>query len=176
MDGKWSCGIILYVLLAGTLPFNDSNLSNLSLKVYKFGCSPWYVSTWAKLIYLAINRTFVTYLCLVLNGGCLCQIHKAELDFSSTFPTEPRELIRKLLDPNPKTVRVYFFTWFSCLFLLFLTYVYFLCMFWMTALDYSRGIWEWMVQGWGVARDRDIWWTSIVPCHWWRCKNQLALH
>lgn len=44
MDGKgyegaaadlWSCGIILFVLLAGSFPFNDSNLSNLYQKIHK---------------------------------------------------------------------------------------------------------------------------------------------
>eukprot|EP00250_Pteridium_aquilinum_P019975 c24649_g2_i1 orf=263-1045(-) len=31
----WSCGIILFVLLVGSLPFSDSNLSNLYQKVHK---------------------------------------------------------------------------------------------------------------------------------------------
>ncbi|KAI5056602.1 hypothetical protein GOP47_0028420 [Adiantum capillus-veneris] len=71
MDGKgyegapadlWSCGIILFVLLAGSLPFNDSNLSNLNQK-----------------------------------------IHKAAVEFPADFPAGPQQLIKRLLDPNPKT-------------------------------------------------------------------------
>ncbi|MCO5585724.1 hypothetical protein L7F22_039660 [Adiantum nelumboides] len=71
MDGKgyegapadlWSCGIILFVLLAGSLPFNDSNLSNLCQK-----------------------------------------IQRAAVEFPPNFPAAPQELIKRLLDPNPKT-------------------------------------------------------------------------
>lgn len=39
----WSCGIILYVLNAGYLPFNDSNLMVMYRKIYKgeFRCPKW---------------------------------------------------------------------------------------------------------------------------------------
>lgn len=39
----WSCGIILYVLTAGYLPFNDSNLMVMYKKIYKgeFRCPKW---------------------------------------------------------------------------------------------------------------------------------------
>lgn len=58
----WSCGIILYVFLAGSLPFNDSNLSTLYQKM-----------------------------------------HVAKVNFRPSFPLGPQKLIRRLLDPNPKT-------------------------------------------------------------------------
>ncbi|KAI5060041.1 hypothetical protein GOP47_0024461 [Adiantum capillus-veneris] len=58
----WSCGVILYVILTGTLPFSDSSLSHLHRKV-----------------------------------------HVPELDFPSNFPTDAKELIKRLLDPNPLT-------------------------------------------------------------------------
>ncbi|KAJ8428050.1 hypothetical protein Cgig2_027621 [Carnegiea gigantea] len=40
----WSCGIILFVLAAGYLPFNDTNLMNLYRKIYKgeYRCPRWF--------------------------------------------------------------------------------------------------------------------------------------
>ncbi|KAE8714010.1 CBL-interacting protein kinase 5 [Hibiscus syriacus] len=39
----WSCGVILYVLLAGFLPFQDNNLVSMYRKIYggDFKCPPW---------------------------------------------------------------------------------------------------------------------------------------
>ncbi|KAJ6745124.1 CBL-INTERACTING SERINE/THREONINE-PROTEIN KINASE 14 [Salix purpurea] len=39
----WSCGVILFVLSAGYLPFNDSNLMAMYKKIYKgeFHCPKW---------------------------------------------------------------------------------------------------------------------------------------
>jgi 5'-AMP-activated protein kinase catalytic alpha subunit len=40
----WSCGVILYVLLAGFLPFQDDNVVNMYKKIYRgdFKCPPWF--------------------------------------------------------------------------------------------------------------------------------------
>ncbi|EPS58896.1 hypothetical protein M569_15916, partial [Genlisea aurea] len=39
----WSCGVVLFVLTAGYLPFNDPNLMNMYRKIYKgeFRCPKW---------------------------------------------------------------------------------------------------------------------------------------
>jgi 5'-AMP-activated protein kinase catalytic alpha subunit len=34
----WSCGVILFVLMAGYLPFDEPNLLNLYRKVLEFFC------------------------------------------------------------------------------------------------------------------------------------------
>ncbi|PIA61311.1 hypothetical protein AQUCO_00300687v1 [Aquilegia coerulea] len=49
----WSCGIILYVLLAGFLPFQDENIMKMYRKVFKaeFEFPPWFSSDTKKLIY-----------------------------------------------------------------------------------------------------------------------------
>ncbi|XP_030466191.1 CBL-interacting serine/threonine-protein kinase 6-like [Syzygium oleosum] len=40
----WSCGVILYVLLAGFLPFQDDNIMVMYRKIYRgdFKCPPWF--------------------------------------------------------------------------------------------------------------------------------------
>ncbi|KAE8668550.1 CBL-interacting serine/threonine-protein kinase 6 [Hibiscus syriacus] len=42
----WSCGVILYVLLTGFLPFQDDNLIAVYRKIYRgdFKCPPWFSS------------------------------------------------------------------------------------------------------------------------------------
>ncbi|XP_057948700.1 CBL-interacting serine/threonine-protein kinase 23 isoform X4 [Malania oleifera] len=48
----WSCGVILFVLMAGYLPFEESNLVALYKKIFKadFTCPPWFSSNAKKLI------------------------------------------------------------------------------------------------------------------------------
>ncbi|KAL9275965.1 CBL-interacting serine/threonine-protein kinase 5-like protein [Drosera capensis] len=48
----WSCGVILYVLLAGFLPFQDENLMNMYRKLFKgeFEIPPWFSSDARRLI------------------------------------------------------------------------------------------------------------------------------
>ncbi|CAA7394018.1 unnamed protein product [Spirodela intermedia] len=48
----WSCGVILFVLMAGYLPFEDSNLASLYKKIHKaeFSCPSWLSSGAKKLI------------------------------------------------------------------------------------------------------------------------------
>ncbi|KAH8974643.1 hypothetical protein BDL97_01G112600 [Sphagnum fallax] len=48
----WSCGVILFVLMAGYLPFDDPNLLNLYRKIYRaeFSCPSWFSSGARKLL------------------------------------------------------------------------------------------------------------------------------
>ncbi|GJM88282.1 hypothetical protein PR202_ga04327 [Eleusine coracana subsp. coracana] len=48
----WSCGVILFVLIAGYLPFQDSNLVEMYRKIGKaeFKCPPWFPSDVRKLV------------------------------------------------------------------------------------------------------------------------------
>ncbi|KAL0404015.1 UNVERIFIED_CONTAM: CBL-interacting serine/threonine-protein kinase [Sesamum radiatum] len=48
----WSCGVILYVLLAGFLPFQDDNIMSMYRKIYRgdFKCPPWFSPEARKLI------------------------------------------------------------------------------------------------------------------------------
>jgi 5'-AMP-activated protein kinase catalytic alpha subunit len=48
----WSCGVILFVLMAGYLPFQDANLMAMYRKIYKgeFKCPPWFPSSVVKFV------------------------------------------------------------------------------------------------------------------------------
>ncbi|XP_058754982.1 CBL-interacting serine/threonine-protein kinase 21 [Vicia villosa] len=48
----WSCGVILFELLAGFLPFDDQNLMSLYHKICraKYVCPPWFIQSQKKLI------------------------------------------------------------------------------------------------------------------------------
>ncbi|CAF2030787.1 hypothetical protein Bca4012_080697 [Brassica carinata] len=48
----WSCGVILFVLLAGYLPFQDDNLVNMYKKIYRgdFKCPGWLSSDARRLV------------------------------------------------------------------------------------------------------------------------------
>ncbi|KAG6503934.1 hypothetical protein ZIOFF_036258 [Zingiber officinale] len=48
----WSCGVILFVLMAGYLPFEETNLVSLYKKIFKaaFSCPNWFSTSAKKLI------------------------------------------------------------------------------------------------------------------------------
>eukprot|EP00252_Welwitschia_mirabilis_P002990 TRINITY_DN13005_c0_g1_i1.p1 TRINITY_DN13005_c0_g1~~TRINITY_DN13005_c0_g1_i1.p1 ORF type:complete len:450 (+),score=43.46 TRINITY_DN13005_c0_g1_i1:658-2007(+) len=48
----WSCGVILFVLMAGYLPFQDANLMAMYRKIYRgeFKCPSWFPSSVVKLL------------------------------------------------------------------------------------------------------------------------------
>ncbi|KAJ4954050.1 hypothetical protein NE237_030882 [Protea cynaroides] len=48
----WSCGVILYVLIAGFLPFQDDNIVAMYKKIYRgdFKCPPWFSTEARRLV------------------------------------------------------------------------------------------------------------------------------
>ncbi|CAN1833370.1 CBL-interacting serine/threonine-protein kinase 3 [Linum perenne] len=73
----WSCGVILFVLLAGYLPFDDSNLMNLYKKV-SFPC-------------FTLPMYYI----------CYRQISAAEFTCPPWLSLPAMKLIARILDPNP---------------------------------------------------------------------------
>lgn len=53
----WSCGIILFVLMAGYLPFHDQNVMAMYRRIYKgeFRCPKWFSSDLSKLIFRLLD-------------------------------------------------------------------------------------------------------------------------
>ncbi|GAB2298584.1 CBL-interacting serine/threonine-protein kinase 20 [Dionaea muscipula] len=53
----WSCGVVLYVLLAGFLPFHDSNLMELYRKICRgqFKCPQWFPQDVRKLLFKILD-------------------------------------------------------------------------------------------------------------------------
>lgn len=77
----WSCGVILFDLMSGYLPFEETNLMTMYKKVR--------ICNFASLF---------CYLYL------LFQIMKADFRFPPWF-SNARKLVKRILDPNPPTVR-----------------------------------------------------------------------
>lgn len=71
----WSCGVVLYVLLAGYLPFHDSNLMELYRKIGKadFKCPSWFTPEVRRL------------LCKILDPNPSTRISIAKIKESSWF-------------------------------------------------------------------------------------------
>ncbi|KAK9706812.1 hypothetical protein RND81_07G153100 [Saponaria officinalis] len=48
----WSCGVVLFVLMAGYLPFHDTNIMTMYRKIYKgeFRCPRWFSAELVKLL------------------------------------------------------------------------------------------------------------------------------
>lgn len=66
----WSCGVILFVLLAGHLPFQDANLMVMYKKIYKgdFKCPPWFSSEVRRLVLRLLDPNPKTRISTCLNA------------------------------------------------------------------------------------------------------------
>lgn len=62
----WSCGVVLYVLLAGYLPFHDSNLMEMYRKIGKaeFKCPNWFPSEARRLLCKMLDPNPDTRICM----------------------------------------------------------------------------------------------------------------
>jgi len=90
MADLWSCGVILFVLLAGYLPFEDSNL----MMLYKKVSISRLLDFCSGLVY---SRLFdFTWYSL--------QISNAEFTFPPWTSFPAKRLLTRILDPNPMTV------------------------------------------------------------------------
>jgi serine/threonine protein kinase len=89
MADLWSCGVILFVLLAGYLPFEDSNLMALYKKVS---------------IVLRLEHYYGFLFMLIWFFYSSCQISNAEFTFPPWTSFPAKRLLTRILDPNPMTV------------------------------------------------------------------------
>lgn len=87
----WSCGVILYALLCGSLPFDDENIPNLFRKIkvsHKAPCTKQHYPLWAimhisHMVHCAASMCQLEVLLTVLTKPTfllhLCHIHPCKM-------------------------------------------------------------------------------------------------
>ncbi|KAK3016195.1 hypothetical protein RJ639_006028, partial [Escallonia herrerae] len=83
----WSCGVILFVLMAGYLPFEESNLMALYKKVRRHSL----------LFLFCSSEHYIWFFC------SFDKIFKADFSCPPWFSSSAKKLIKRILDPNPLT-------------------------------------------------------------------------
>nr|KYP56820.1 CBL-interacting serine/threonine-protein kinase 3 [Cajanus cajan] len=74
----WSCGVILFALLAGYLPFDDSNVLNLYKKISaaEFTCPPWLSFSARKLITKILDPNPMTSVFLIFHNHMVLNVRE----------------------------------------------------------------------------------------------------
>ncbi|XP_022140408.1 CBL-interacting serine/threonine-protein kinase 5-like [Momordica charantia] len=87
----WSCGVILYVLLAGFLPFQDENIITMYKKVFKaeFECPPWFSAEAKRLI----SKILVVDPGRRITIGAITRVPWFRKDFSRSLSFTMKEII-----------------------------------------------------------------------------------
>jgi serine/threonine protein kinase len=86
----WSCGVILFVLMAGYLPFDEPNLLNLYRKIYRaeFTCPSWFSADVKRLLFKVLdpNAKTVSFNNTLLICFQQLEQSRAENRFGSRWP------------------------------------------------------------------------------------------
>ncbi|XP_051133639.1 CBL-interacting serine/threonine-protein kinase 20-like [Andrographis paniculata] len=100
----WSCGVVLYVLLAGFLPFHDQNLMELYKKISKgeFKCPHWFPPEVRKLLQKILDpnpATRITLLKIMENPW-----FRKGFEETASMPPSPSIETGNVEDSSPRSV------------------------------------------------------------------------
>ncbi|KAI3914932.1 hypothetical protein MKX01_018101 [Papaver californicum] len=126
----WSCGVILFVLMAGYLPFHDQNILSMYKKIYKgeFRCPRWFSPELVRLLTRLLdtnpatrftipevmeNKWFKKGFKLVkfyIEDDKLCSVEEADIESISSeksyseSESEQQDLVENEIQSHPKRV------------------------------------------------------------------------
>ncbi|XP_047175710.1 CBL-interacting serine/threonine-protein kinase 9-like isoform X2 [Vigna umbellata] len=94
----WSCGVILFVLMAGFMPFDAPTHMALFKKVSHFR-----LLLLLLIFYYLWHENLSFFIQVLIYNTTTFQIIKAEFTCPSWFPPQAKTLLKRILDPNPQT-------------------------------------------------------------------------